>query len=126
MRACDGLRTSGECSSETSTARPSALLRFLQHEPDHRIGTAEGLEAAEAEAVAFVLDVDRADADFGGQCRQSHERRLRMVVAKCEVALDLVGGLHAEGFGIASGRAACGSRDCCSSRNMRASFGLLD
>ena len=38
-------------SSATSTARPKPLRRCFEHEPDHRIGAAQRLEAAEARAV---------------------------------------------------------------------------
>jgi hypothetical protein len=42
---------------------------FLQHEPDDRVGATQGLEAAEAQPEALILDVDRSDTEFGSQSR---------------------------------------------------------
>jgi hypothetical protein len=76
-------RISGAESSEISTFRPSLRL-----------------ETAEPEPLAFVLDVDGGDTDAPGQRRQSMQRRLGVVVAETEIALDLLGGGVAERFSI--------------------------
>ena len=83
---------------------------FLQHEPDDRVGAAQRLEAAEPEPEALVLDMDRADAEFGGQGRQGVQGRRRMVVAVGEVPLDLLGRLSRPRSRHQPDRAACGSR----------------
>ena len=73
---------------------------FFQHKPHHRIGAAERLEGAEAEALALVLDVDGADAQRLRQRRQRRHRRRGGIVAKGQETLDLCDAGGAEAIGI--------------------------
>ena len=69
-----------ECPSEP-------LARRLQHEARHGIGAAERLEAAEAEPLAFVLEMQRADAERRSEIGQGPQRRRHMLGAAGEVPL---------------------------------------
>ena len=93
--------------------------RLFEHEADDGIGAAERLEAAETEAEALVLDVQCTDPQFAGHRRHGVQRRLGMVVAKTQEALDLVGGGKPKRCGI--GRVEIGKvvRVCVEDEHLR-------
>ncbi len=89
-------RTAGSIQFRYIHGPAEPLSRLLQHQPDDGIGAAQRLEAAEPEPQTLILDVQRADAEFGRQRRQGMQRRLGMVLAMAEKALGLVGPGKAE------------------------------
>ena len=78
---------------EADRRRPAARLELPGEEVQHRIGTAERLEAAEPEARGLVLVEQRAEARAFRQAGQRPQRRFPIL----RPAADLLGG----------GRAAC-------------------
>ncbi len=71
---------------------------FFERQADDGVGAAQGLEAAEPETEALVLDEDGADAEFARERGKGVERRRPVIVAMAEEALDIVGGPLAESF----------------------------
>ena len=61
-------------------------MRFLGDVLGHGIGTAQDFEGIEAEAVRFIFDENRTDAQVAGHLREPGQRRfavLRETLVEC-------------------------------------------
>ena len=63
-------------------------LGFGEHQRGDRIGAAQRLEAAQAEPLAFVLDMDQRNTVFRGKRRQRDQRRRPIGVERLQIGGD--------------------------------------
>jgi hypothetical protein len=80
-----------------------ALRRLFEHEPYDGIGTAQRLEAAEAEPLTLILHRELADAELGSESGEEMERRDCVILPVGQEALDLVRSGDAKRFRVDSG-----------------------
>ncbi|MBB2692202.1 UNVERIFIED_ORG: hypothetical protein GGI63_003426 [Rhizobium esperanzae] len=77
-----------------------AFRSFLQNEPDYGIGTAERLEAAEAEAVALILYQDRTDPNLLRKICEREQRSWLVAFAMMQETFDSLGGFNSQNLGV--------------------------
>lgn len=74
--------------------------RLFEDKSDDGVGTAERLEAAEAQAAALVLDMECGEAKFCSEAGQRLQRGFGVIVPMAEEALDFARGCDSQGFRI--------------------------
>ena len=77
---------------------PQLTLGFLEQQLDDRIRAAECLEAAKAETEAFVLHVQRSEAELLGETGEGAHGGRAMVFAVAEKPLHLASGIGRKSF----------------------------
>ncbi len=84
--------------ADVARRRPLARGRLdpVGRQPQHRVGAAERLEAAQPEARALVLVVQGGDAELTGEPVQSAQRRRRVAGPAGDLARGRVGHLGGE------------------------------